>query len=103
MSSVLISAERLKELEDAESRLSHVEEKLKNKRNNNVERINAYNKAHPEKVVERVKRYQERNREAYNARQRELRKIKREQKLADQARLISPGRDFTTDAVKSPI
>jgi hypothetical protein len=93
MSSVLISAERLKELEEAESRLSHVEEKLKKRRNNNVERINAYNKAHPEKNAERVQRYKDKDREAYNARRRELRKIKKEEALKKLADPESPGID----------
>jgi hypothetical protein len=70
---VVITAERLKQLEEAEMRLTN-----KNKRA--VERLHKYNKEHPEKVAERVKRHVERDREAYNARRRELYRLKKEAK-----------------------
>lgn len=82
MSSVLISAERLKELEEAEMRLTN-----KNKRS--VERLQKYNKEHPEKVAERVKRYVDKNRASYNARRRELYRLKKEN--ASKGEADSPG------------
>ena len=75
---VTISAERLKELEAAAAAIPILKEKLKKANHCDIDKINAYNKAHPEKVLERVKRYQEKNRDAYNARRRELRKLKKE-------------------------
>ena len=68
MSSVLISAARLKE--EAEIRLTN-----KNKRA--IERLQKYNKEHPEKVAERVKRHVDKNRASYNARRRELYRLKK--------------------------
>lgn len=72
---VTISAARLAELEEAEKRLA--------KRNHsNLERLRAYREANPEKVAalnaESSKRYKEAHREQYNARRRELRRLKKE-------------------------
>ena len=69
---VTITKERLQELEAAAATIPILKEKLKKANHSDVDRINAYNKAHPEKVAARVKRYVEQNREAYNARRREL-------------------------------
>ena len=72
---VTITAARLAELEAAEKRLA--------KRNHsNLERLRAYTEANPEKIsaqsAARVKRYMEAHREEYNARRRELRRLKKE-------------------------
>lgn len=75
---VTISVERLKELEAAAAALPILKEKLKKANHSDPKRINAYNKAHPEKVLEKVLRYQNKDRDAYNARRRELRRLKKE-------------------------
>jgi hypothetical protein len=64
---VTITAGRLKELEALEA-------KVKEHNMKDAKRLNAYNKAHPEKVLERVKRHIEKDRDAYNARRRERRR-----------------------------
>lgn len=68
---VTITVERLKELEI-------IEAKVKAKNSKEVKRINEYNKAHPEKVLERVNRHIEKDRDAYNARRRERRRLAKE-------------------------
>jgi hypothetical protein len=75
---VTISAERLKELEAAAAAIPILKEKLKKANHCDIDKINAYNKAHPEKAAERSKRCKEKNREAYNARRRELYRLKKE-------------------------
>ena len=72
---VTITAARLQELE---STVLVLKEKLKKANHCDIDKINAYNKAHPEKAAERSKRCKERNREAYNARRRELYRLKKE-------------------------
>ena len=72
---VTITVARLAELEAAEKRLA--------KRNHsNLERLRAYAEANPEKVAAlnaaSSKRYKEAHREEYNARRRELRRLKKE-------------------------
>lgn len=79
---VTITAERFRQLEEAEALLAQAQERLKKRSNNNIERLNAYNKEHPEKAKERRKKYIEKNREAYNAKRREARRIKREEEKA---------------------
>jgi len=76
---VTISIDRLKELEAAAEKLPILKEKLKkrNQRSNNIERLNAYYETHPNNSTERSKRSREKNREAYNARRRELYRLKR--------------------------
>ncbi len=44
-----------------------------------VERIERFNKENPNNAKERVARYVEKNRDAYNARRRELYRLKKEQ------------------------
>ena len=68
---VTITVERLKELEKYEA-------KVKAKYEKTLGSLREYDKAHPEKSAERSKRYKDANREAYNARRRELRKLKKE-------------------------
>lgn len=72
---VTIPAARLAELE---ATIAELREKLKKANHSDPTRLKAYNDAHPEKVKERVRKWQEKNREAYNARRRELRRLKRE-------------------------
>lgn len=73
-----ITVERLQELEAAEAAASILKEKLKKRNHSDLARINAYNKAHPEKVLARVKRHIEKDRDAYNARRRERRRLAKE-------------------------
>ena len=68
---VTITKERLAELEKYEARI-----KAKNAKD--AKRLMEYDKANPEKVLERAKKYQDKDRDAYNARRRELRKLKKE-------------------------
>jgi len=75
---VTITIERLKELEAAAEAVPILKEKLKKANHCDPDRINAYNKAHPEKVLERVKRHIEKDRDAYNARRRERRRLAKE-------------------------
>ena len=86
---VTITLERLKELEKYEA-------KVKAKNAKDTIRLMEYDKAHPEKVLERAKKYQDKNREAYNARRRELRKLKKE--AAAEAGAESPGVGPSTSA-----
>ena len=83
---VTITLERLQELEKYES-------KIKAKNAKDTIRLMEYDKAHPEKVLERAKKYQDKNREAYNARRRELRKLKKEAAAAE-----TPGVGSSTSA-----
>ena len=71
---VTITAARLAELEA----LAAFALKVKAQQAADLTRLSTYDKAHPDKVSERIKRYKEKNREAYNARRRELRRLKRE-------------------------
>lgn len=75
---VTITLERLHELEKYEARI-----KAKNAKD--TIRLAEYDKAHPEKVLERTKRYKDKDRDAYNARRRELRKLKKEAAAAEAA------------------
>jgi hypothetical protein len=85
---VTITVERLKELEKYEARI-----KAKNAKD--TIRLMEYDKAHPEKVLERTKRYKDKDRDAYNARRRELRKLKKE---AAEAAAKTPGDGDSTSA-----
>ena len=68
---VTISAARLQELEALEA-------KIKAKNEKDTQRLNAYNDAHPEKRTARVLRHIEKDRDAYNARRRERRRLAKE-------------------------
>jgi hypothetical protein len=96
---VTITAERLKELEAAAAAVPILKEKLKKANHSDPDRINAYNKAHPEKVLERVKRHIEKDRDAYNARRRERRRLAKEAAAAAAA----PAGGLITPAVNPPI
>ena len=93
---VTISAARLQELEAAAAAVPILKEKLKKANHCDIDKINAYNKAHPEKVLERVKRHIEKDRDAYNARRRERRR------LAKEATGKSPGGGLITPVVNPP-
>jgi hypothetical protein len=62
---------------ELEATVADLRARLAKRNHNSLERLQAYNAAHPDAAAARVKRYQERNREAYNARRRELRRLKR--------------------------
>lgn len=68
-----------------EIELAEVKEKLRRRNNNNIERLDAYNKAHPECKQIRNKRYVDKDRDAFNARRRERRRLAAEKKKAEAA------------------
>ena len=77
---VTISVERLRELEQAENELIIATEKMKKANHSDIKRLRAYDKSHPEKPRERYNRFISTHREAYNARRRELYKLKKDAK-----------------------
>jgi len=91
---VTITAERFRQLEEAEALLAEAQERLKKRNNNNIERLRAYIQENPEKAkekaTERSKRYQAKNREAYNARRRELYKARKESGVASHTAVSEP-------------
>lgn len=97
---VTIPAARLAELEAA---VDSLRSKLAKRMNNNPERLKAYDKAHPEKIRERSRLYREAHREEYNARRRELRRLKKEAAAANGA-TTAVGGDATAvvSSQKSP-
>jgi hypothetical protein len=82
---VTIPAARLAELEE----LAAFALKVKAQQAARLAKLNERNKATPEAISKRVKKWQDANREAYNARRRELRRLKREAEAAAE----SPGAD----------
>lgn len=62
---------------ELEAEVADLKARLAKRNNNNLEKLNAYNAAHPEKAAARSKKYKEAHREAYNARRRELYRLKR--------------------------
>jgi hypothetical protein len=66
--------ERIAELE---AQVADLKARLAKRGNHNLEKINAYNATHPDKAAARSKKYKEAHREAYNARRRELYRLKR--------------------------
>ena len=66
-----ITVERLQELEALEA-------KIKIQQAKDLQRLIKHDKAHPERVLERTKRYQNKDRDAYNARRRERRRLAKE-------------------------
>ena len=80
-----------------------LKEKLYKRTHNNPDRINAYNKAHPEKVLARAHKYINKDRDAYNARRRERYRLKKEAEAAAAASgLTAGGVCPTAMAVKLP-
>jgi len=88
MSELVITHERLRELEAAAAEAAILREKLNKRNNNNIARLNAYNAANPERAAERSKRSKQRNHDVYLARRRELYKQKM---AAKRAAVESPG------------
>ena len=86
---VTISVARLHELEQYEARFFA-------KTASDIERLREYDRTHPERSLERVKRYQAKNRDAYNARQRELKQLRKNAKAAAATATESPGSSFMT-------
>ena len=86
---VTITVERLKKLEALEAKIK-IQQAL------DLKRLIAHDKAHPERVLERAKRYQNKDRDAYNARRRELRRQKKEAAAA--AAAAAPGDENTASA-----
>ncbi len=89
-----ISVQELEELKRKAAQAETYNE-CKKKR---FDELNKFNKEHPDKVNERVKRYIEKNRDAYNARRRELRRLKKEAVVA--AEKVS--QDGLSDSVNPP-
>jgi len=83
MSDVVITPERLRELETAAAEVVILREKLNKRNPKNIEKLRAYDAAHPERAAERSKLSKQRHREEYNAKQRERRRLAKEQKAAN--------------------
>lgn len=66
-----ISVQRLKELE---AKAAKIDERNKK----DIEKLKKYAEENPKAAQERAKRYKEKNRDAYNARRRELYRMKKE-------------------------
>lgn len=78
---VMVSAARLAELEALVDITAEMKKKLLKFNHSSIERLKKYKETHPdnaEKICERSQRYRERDREAYNARRREQRRLKKE-------------------------
>lgn len=80
-----------------------LKEKLKKRMFSNPGRINAYNKAHPEEHRAAVQRWKDTHREEYNARRRELRRLKKEAAAAAANGLTTAGVCPNTAAFAPPI
>ena len=65
-----------KRIAELEAEVAELKARLEKRMNNNLERLREYRKANPEKVTEATKRWKETNRDAYNARRRELYRLK---------------------------
>lgn len=72
--------ERIAELE---TQVADLQARLAKRNHYNIDSLKAYDAAHPEKAAARSKKYKETHREAYNARRRELRRLKREAAAAE--------------------
>lgn len=83
-------------------RLRELEEKLKKRMFSNPERINAYNKAHPEKHRAAVQRWKDAHREEYNARRRELRRLKKEAAASGLTAGVCPNTAAFAPPIKTP-
>ena len=79
-----------------------LKEKLYKRTHNNPDRINAYNKAHPEKVLARAHKYINKDRDAYNARRRERRRLKKEAAATAENGLTATSGSTTAMAVNPP-
>jgi hypothetical protein len=75
---VLISLERLRELEAIEASIpARIEQAILEHKKNNLRKLHEKDKNNPENVNLRVKRYAERHREELNLRRREKRRLKK--------------------------
>ena len=75
---VLISVERLRELEAIEASIPKlIEQAILEHKKNYLRKLHEKDKSHPENVNLRVKRYAERHREELNQRRREKRRLKK--------------------------
>lgn len=75
---VEISAERLKELEQLEASIpKRIEDALKEYKTSALKRLHERDKANPEAVNLRAKRYAQKNRDILNAKRREKRRLER--------------------------
>ncbi len=75
---VFIKKDRLKELEELESRIPIlVEEAIKEYKLNALKRLHEKDKTNPKAVADRAKRYLEKNRDAINERRRQKRKLQK--------------------------
>ena len=88
---VLVSAARLRELEAAAAALPVVAAKLNRRNNNNIERLTAWDKAHPAEKMERRKRYIDKHRDELNLKQREYRQRIKEKKRAEAEAAVAAG------------
>lgn len=68
----------IQEFEELKAKAAKTDERNKK----SLERLNKYNETNPNAVRERVKRYKDKDRDAYNARRRELRRLKKEAEAA---------------------
>ena len=75
---VTISAARLAELEALVDITAEMKKKLLKFNHSSIERLKKYKETHPDSVRDRSQRYREKDREAYNARRREQRRLKKE-------------------------
>lgn len=98
---ILVPKAELDRLKALEEKYTVMKPKYDKLAHNNVERVNAYNKAHPEKVLARVNKYINKDRDAYNARRRERRRLKKEAAAAA-ATAESPVDGLTDMAVNPP-
>lgn len=64
----------IQELEELKAKAAKIDERNKK----GLDRLHKIDKEHPEKVLERMRKYLDKNRDAYNARRRELRRLKKE-------------------------
>jgi hypothetical protein len=79
---ITIPAARLAELEAIAAEVSTLKERIKKLNHNSIDRVKKYYAENPEeaaaRAAERSKKYKAAHRETYNARRRELRRLKKE-------------------------
>jgi hypothetical protein len=93
-----ISIERLRELEALEASIPDmIDSALKDYKQNALKRLHERDKANPEAVNMRAKRYAEKNRELLNAKRREKRQLLKAKQTTSSARPSS-----TIEIVKAP-
>lgn len=71
---ITISVQELEELK----RKATIADKCNTQKKKELDRLHNRDKEHPERVNERMRKYLDKNRDAYNARRRELRRLKKE-------------------------